>query len=76
MCMMCDEETLYLDYLSYLHGLLVEKRQAGEDVAEIEKVLSDHGFLNGPAKASLDPPQVAAPPANPASPFSCDPVDE
>lgn len=76
MCMMCDEEAVYLDYIAYLHELLVQKRNAGEDTAEIEKVLADNGYVNLDAPDAKAEQAVASASISPSSPFSCDPVDE
>ena len=86
MCMMCDEEGMYLEYLAYLHDLAKRKKEAGEDSSEIDQILAENGYVNldgakageAPAAQTLqaDSPPAAFKPAPPTSPFSCDPVDE
>lgn len=90
MCMMCDEEGMYLEYLAYLHDLARRKKEAGEDSSEIDRILAENGYVNldaanseaAPAEAAqsgaMQPGAMpaASKPAISASPFSCDPVDE
>ncbi len=84
MCMMCDEEGMYLEYLAYLHDLSKRKKEAGEDSSEIDQILAENGYVNLDAANSETSPAIAPPTgamqttksAPPTSPFSCDPVDE
>jgi len=90
MCMMCDEEGMYLEYLAYLHDLAKRKKAAGEDTSEIDQILADNGYVNldtanseSASAVAVQPDlmtpgllQTASKPAPPTSPFSCDPVDE
>jgi len=73
MCMMCDEEARYLDFLAYLHALKMQKQAAGEDHAEIDRILTEHGYVNS-GSADATAPAAPAPKAGPTSPFSCDPA--
>lgn len=81
MCLMCDQEGMFLEYLAYLHDLRRKKLAAGEDTAEIDAFLAENGYVNLDAEETPPSGQASsdntdAPPTSPASPFSCDPADE